>query len=109
MNNKVEPKQGDLQIWWVPQVPMTAFNVSVTDVEMGVKLLEVLGAYDLFQLKHNIKPDFCNVGGLQRWCLDSDGEGTPGWEDWYDEDTGEDNPATWVAEKSLRAASVKTT
>ena len=43
----------------------------------------------------NIKPDYCNSGGLRRWCED-DGEGTPGWEVWYDEETGEDDPCDFV-------------
>ena len=29
MKNKV----GDMQVWWVPQMPMKAFNVPVKDVE----------------------------------------------------------------------------
>ena len=45
--------------------------------------------YDLFQFVNRIKPDYCNAGGVQRWCTDN-GEGKPGWEDWYDEETGDD-------------------
>ena len=91
-------KPGDLQVWWVPQIPMKAFRVSVLSVEMGAKLLEVLANYDLFQFENNMKADFCNAGGLNRWCEDSDGNGTPGWEDWYDEATGIEDPAEWLAE-----------
>ena len=36
-----------------------------------------------------------NAGGLRRWCTDN-GDGVPGWEDWYDEETGEDDPAAWL-------------
>ena len=28
---------------------------------------------------------------------DSDGNGTPGWEDWYDDETGEDDPCAYVS------------
>lgn len=94
MKNKV----GDLQVWWVPQVPMKAFTFAVKDVETGAALLTALAEYDLFQLKHNIKPDFCNAGGLNRWVADSDGDGTPGWESWYDEETGEEDPEDFVAQ-----------
>ena len=86
---------GDLQVWWIPQVPMEPFTVPVASVAEAVKLLDVLADYDLFQLKHRIKPDFCNAGGLRRWCADG-GDGEPDWEDWYDEETGEDDPAAWL-------------
>ncbi len=82
-----EHKIGDLQIWWIPQIPMQPFTVPVSTVAEGVKILDVLAKYDLFQLKYRIKPDYCNAGGLHRWCADCDGDGTPGWEDWYDEET----------------------
>jgi hypothetical protein len=88
---------GDLQVWWIPQLGMRGcFEVSVASVEEGVKLMTVFADYDLFQVKHNIKPDYSNVGGLRRWCSDSDGEGTPGWEDWFDEETGIDDPAAYL-------------
>lgn len=90
MSNK-EPKVGDLQVWWIPQVPGKAFEVEVGSVAEGVLIMDTLAAYDIFQFKNRIKPDFCNAGGLQRWCADSDGEGNPGWEDWFDEDTGIDD------------------
>ena len=80
------------------------FEVAVTSVAEGVKLLEVLAEYDLYQLRNRIKPDYCNTGGLRRWCADADGEGTPGWEDWYDEETGEDDPKVWLAEQAAAAA-----
>lgn len=96
-------RAGLLQVWWVPQIPMQAFSVEVGSVEEGVKLLDVLAKYDLFQLAHKIKPDFANAGGLRRWCSDSDGDGTPGWEDWHDEETGEDDPRAWLQSRSKTA------
>jgi hypothetical protein len=77
------PKEGDLQVWWIPQIPMKAFEVSVTSVNEGANILHVLADYDLFQLKNNIKPDFSNAGGLNVF---EDGE----WSTWYHPDTGED-------------------
>lgn len=94
MTTDAARKVGDLQVWWIPQVGMKAvFTVPVATVAEGVKLLEVLAFYDLFQLEHRIKPDYTNCGGLQRWSAD-DGDG---WEDWYDEATGEDDPAEYLA------------
>ena len=85
-----------LQVWWIPQVPMRSFDVDVASVEEGVKVLKVLEDYDLFQYKHNVKPDYCNAGGLRMWDEDADGGGNPGWVDWYDEETGEDDPVKFA-------------
>ncbi len=68
-----EPKEGDLRIWWIPQVPGTPFYVPIDDQRKGRWLLDVLANYDLFQLEHNIKPDYSNAGGLSvfedgEWC-----------------------------------------
>lgn len=70
LNNK-------LRVWWIPQVGSSnRFYIPVKSVEEGKKVMDLLAAYDMFQLQNNIKPDFCNVGGLQMFV---DGE----WEDWY--------------------------
>ena len=96
---KKQYKPGDLQVWWIPQVPGKAFNVDVSSVEEAAKLMSVLADYDLFQFKNKIKPDYCNAGGLNIYESDSDGEGNPGWASWSDEKTGEDDPVAWVAVK----------
>ena len=94
-----ERKIGDLQVWWVPQVPMKTFEVDVSSVAEGVKVMAVLADYDLFQFKNNIKPDYSNAGGLRRWC-DDDRDGIPEWEDWFDEESGEDNPEAWLSQQT---------
>lgn len=86
--------EAKLRVWWVPQVPMKPFYVDVSTLEEGVKITGVLADYDAFQFKNNIKPDYCNAGGIQ--LLDTDGE----WVDWYDEETGEDDPAAYLADKA---------
>lgn len=86
---------GSLQVWWVPQVPMKAFEVDVATVAEGVKVMDVLAKYDDFQFKNRVKLDYCNAGGLRQWCADN-GDGEPGWEDWYDEATGEEAPEEWL-------------
>lgn len=93
-------KVGDLQVWWVPQVPMKAFEVDVSSVAEAVKIMDVLADYDAFQLANRIKPDYCNAGGLRVWCDDCDGDGTPGWEDWFDEETGEDDPREYMRQQA---------
>jgi hypothetical protein len=72
-------KEGDLQIWWIPQVPGKPFTVPVASVAEAKKLLDVLALYDIFQFENRIKPDYCNAGGLSVY---EDGE----WCDWQDED-----------------------
>lgn len=72
-----------LRIWWIPQIPGKPFHVLVPNLVTAKLLLETLANYDLFQLEHNIKPDYSNAGGLQ---IFQDGD----WEDWYDESTGDD-------------------
>jgi hypothetical protein len=80
-----------LRVWWIPQVPMNAFYVNVSSIEEGVKFMTVLADYDLFQYENNVKPDYSNVGGLQEYNED-EGE----WVDWYDDETGEDDPEAYL-------------
>jgi len=81
---RIGPK---LMVWWVPQVPMTPFKVMLNSLSDAKLLLEALAQYDLFQLKHNIKPDFSNAGGVVIWDegLDPD-EQDEKWCDFYDDD-----------------------
>lgn len=86
-----------LRVWWIPQIPMSnPFQVDVSSIEEGVKMLAVLAEYDGYQLANNIKPDYCNTGGIWMWCDDYDGEGNSGWNDWYDEATGIDDPIEFL-------------
>lgn len=75
----MKPKEGDLKVWWIPQVPGKPFETPVGNVVEGKLLLKTLARYDQFQFRNNIKPDYCNVGGLMVFEC---GE----WTDWYSED-----------------------
>lgn len=72
-----EPAEGDLRIWWIPQIPMKPFIWPVADLAEGRLLIDALAAYDAFQFEHRVKPDYSNAGGLQVWEA---GE----WVDWSD-------------------------
>lgn len=72
-------KEGDLRVWWIPQVPMKAFRQPVANVEQAILLLNTLAEYDNFQFENNVKGDYCNVGGLE---IFEDGE----WCEWCSED-----------------------
>lgn len=76
--------ENEFKVWWIPQAPMTAFEVDVPDLETGVLLCNVLARYDAFQFEHKVKPDYCNVGGI-RWR----GPETSG--EWYDVDPDDED------------------
>lgn len=78
-------KDGQLRVWWIPQVPMKkSFYVEVDTLHEAKLIMDTLGLYDEFQLKHRIKRDYSNAGGLEKWCEED------GWGDWYDSETGMD-------------------
>ena len=86
------PKEGDLRVWWIPQVPMEKFVVSVQTLDEAALLITTLGAYDLFQLQNGVRGDYANAGGLQIWEEDEDASGLV---DWYDSESGCDFEA-WM-------------
>ncbi len=72
-------KEGDLQVWWIPQIPMKSFIVPVKTINEAVLLLKTLAKYDRFQYKNNIKPDYASAGGLHIY---EDSE----WISWYNDE-----------------------
>lgn len=93
------PADGDLKVWWIPQVPMRAFEVPVSSVEEAAKIMTVLAEYDLFQFENRVKPDYCNTGGL---LVFEEGE----WVDWEDPETFEDDPIRALEARTGRKAVV---
>lgn len=73
------PKEGDLRVWWVPQIPCSAFEWPVADLAAAGAMLDALAAYDDFQFREKVKGDYANTGGL--WIY-HDGE----WVDWESDD-----------------------
>lgn len=69
-----------LRVWWIPQVGAgsEAFYVPVKSVEEGKRVMNMLAAYDAYQLQNRIKPDYCNTGGLQVYNPE-----VADYEDWY--------------------------
>lgn len=55
------------------------FEVEVNSVKEAILIVDTLARYDQYQFENNVKPDFCNAGGL---IVFEDGE----WIDWNDED-----------------------
>lgn len=72
---------GDLRVWWIPQVPMKPFYVTVKTLDEAVLIVETLADYDRFQFENGVKGDYSNTGGLEvfedgewvEWC-NSDGD-----------------------------------
>jgi len=86
-----------MKVWWIPQLHGKAFEVNVETVQEGVKIMNTLAEYDLFQFENNIKPDYCNVGGISVFDPTDDTDGPDGsWVSWWDEETGEDDPMAFV-------------
>lgn len=89
--------EGDLKVWWIPQVPMEPmFEVEVNSVKEAILIIDTLARYDQYQYENNIKPDFCNAGGL---LVLEDGE----WIDWHDED---DNDIDFYLDEGLELENV---
>jgi hypothetical protein len=78
------------RVYWFPQVPCKPFHVPVYTLQEAKKILTTLAEYDKFQLENNIKPDYCNTGGLEVF---EDGE----WVEWSDEEGNNIDAFEWVA------------
>lgn len=87
-----------LKVWWIPQIPMKAFEVEVSSIQEGVQIMDVLAGYDAFQFENNVKPDYCNSGGIV--VLDEDGE----WVDWHDPETFIDDPREYLSMSAALAS-----
>ena len=66
-------REGDLRVWWIPQIPMKPFLVPVPDILAAKLVSGTLADYDRFQFENHVKPDYANVGGIERfeggeWC-----------------------------------------
>lgn len=79
-DNHSAPKEGELRVWWIPQVPDNEpFHRTVKNVEEAVLLMTALGDYDLYLEAHGHRVDYSNAGGLEVFENDE-------WNEWYDEE-----------------------
>ena len=83
-----------MRVWWIPQVPMKSFKVEVKTIEEAIKVMDILAFYDIFQFENKVKGDYSNIGGVE---IFEDGK----WSDWYDEETGIDDPNEYITEKEM--------
>jgi hypothetical protein len=75
------------RVWWIPQIPMSAFRYNVPDIYTGRLLCDALAEYDQFQYENNVKPDYSNAGGIE--FLDEDG-------DWVSIDPEDEFDLEWI-------------
>lgn len=71
------PTEGSIRVWYIPQVPMEAFEVDVPDFATAQLVLNVLGKFSYFEYAHRVKPDYADAGGIHRY--ENDGDGGMGW------------------------------
>lgn len=53
------------RVYHIPQVPMKAIRIQCNSLATAMGLVDTLAQYDLFQLHHRVKPDFCNASGIE--------------------------------------------
>ena len=77
------------KVWYIPQVPMQAFEVEVDDLKTAEKLLNTIYEFSSFEYENRVKPDYSDVGGIAQWSEDDQS-----WED-VDESELTDPSLVW--------------
>lgn len=87
----LQPRENDLQLWFIPQIGGPTFTHRISDGKEGVYLIDAISQYDLYCHRNNLRPDFANAGGINRYELDPNEEKkTFTWFTYYDDETGEE-------------------
>lgn len=60
--------EGDLRVWWIPQIPCRPFHVAVKTLHEAKLVTEALADYDRFQFENRI-----NAGGVCRSLMKGSG------------------------------------
>lgn len=67
---------GDLKVWYIPQVPMKAYEVNIprrvgtTDsayLEQAAFVLEAIVGLSIFEFENRVKPDYSDAAGIARF------------------------------------------
>lgn len=76
-----KPAEGDLRVWYVPQVPGKPYEVDMPtqDLATAVLVLDAIIGLSNFEFENRIKPDYSDMAGIARF----DGD------DWEDVDDAE--------------------
>lgn len=58
--------EGTLKVWYIPQIPMKAFERIVPDLPTAKIVLEVLSKFSYFEFENRVKLDYADAGGIAR-------------------------------------------
>jgi len=75
-----------LRVSHFPQVPCKPFTVEVKDEKQAHLMVEALANQHLFLFDNNFIPDYANILLVEMFEEDSDGNGNPGWVDYWNEE-----------------------
>ena len=81
-----------LKVWFMPAIEVAEkprYEKEVDSIEQAVFLLNEIAQYTLLLGDASIMPDYSNVGGIM---MLENGE----WVDWYDEESGIDDPEEYL-------------
>lgn len=82
------PTEGDLRVWYIPQVPSESYEVDIPRrdgtsesayLEQAAFVLSAIIGLSIWEFDHRVKPDYSDAAGIARF----DGE------DWEDVDPDE--------------------
>jgi len=60
-----------LKVWYIPQVPMKAFEVErETTLAEARAALDLLIDFSTFEFENRVKPDYADAGGIAEWDED---------------------------------------
>jgi hypothetical protein len=62
-----KPKEGDLRVFYIPQVPMMPFEYDVPDMKSAVMVLDALVGLSNFEFTNHVKPDYSDFGSIGQW------------------------------------------
>ena len=55
------------KIFYIPQVPMHAFEREYEDFETAKEVLNAIINFSIFEFDNNVKPDYSDVAGISYW------------------------------------------
>jgi hypothetical protein len=67
--------------WYIPQVPMKAFEVEASTAAKAQTVLNILTDFSIFEFENKVKPDYCDAGGVVEWDEAA--------QEWFDIERGE--------------------
>lgn len=73
------------RVWYIPQVPMKPFRFEVPDIATARIVKEALIKFSLFEFENNVKPDYADAIGIEKFSVKAQE-----WWEYHEEDEDED-------------------